>query len=68
MRAKSGDPLDICPSCHKDLTAQEIPVESRIHYGAKTHFSNRIGIVENDRVVAWKCPECGFKWRRDWRP
>lgn len=52
-----------CPNgC--DLTGSAIPEEQRHMYGGATHYSDVIGIVENDRTVAWRCPDCGEEWPR----
>jgi hypothetical protein len=51
----------ICPCCRANWQGKEIPVESRKHYGTKTHFSNLIGIEirgQGDCVSAWECPSC----------
>lgn len=60
---------DRCPACDADLRGEPIAEESRDFYGA-THYSRCIGIVsrEKDRLVAWRCPDCGHRWpegRRD---
>jgi hypothetical protein len=36
-------------------------------YGGRTHYSNVIGIVEDDRVVRWRCPNCAHSWPRDFK-
>jgi transposase-like protein len=55
---------DLCPACGADLRGTEIPPEQRAHYGGETHYSRLIGIVERDRVVRWRCPDCGSEWAR----
>jgi len=52
-----------CPHCLSDLTGDEIPEEHRHNFGG-THFSRRIGVVDNDRVQYWECPDCGGQWPR----
>lgn len=55
-----------CPKCDDDFTGKPIPEESRDAYGGATNFSRVIGIssLEHDRLVAWKCPDCGHEWPR----
>lgn len=58
-----------CPKCNADLRGDPIPDEyiKEGHYGeGATHFYRTIGIysMEQDRTVAWKCPDCGHEWER----
>lgn len=64
-KAVSGDPDDICPGCHADLTGEPIPEKSR-HLYNHSHFSQRIGIYDRalDRTSHWKCPKCKHMWKR----
>ena len=45
-----------CPSCHVDL---------RDHENGPP-FTRQTGIYsrELDRTVSWKCPDCGYEWKR----
>jgi rubrerythrin len=54
-----------CPKCKSDLTGEPIPDKDREAFGG-THFERQIGIVDRDkdRVVKWKCPDCGHEWER----
>ena len=54
-----------CPHCKADLTGDEIPAEHRHLYGSPSHYMRQIGIVERDRVVGWRCPDCGGTWARE---
>lgn len=54
--------LEPCPHCGTELRGAEIPEENRKYYGGKTHASRRIGIIINDRVDHWQCPDCGGTW------
>jgi hypothetical protein len=44
-----------------------IPEEMQHLYGGATHFSRVIGIysMDEDRTIAWRCPDCGQEWPRD---
>lgn len=55
-----------CPHCGADLRGDEIPEESRESFGNLTHFSRKIGIYSMwaDRVVRYRCPDCGKEWER----
>lgn len=63
---------DICPACDSDLTGEPIPEESlrRGFYGewdgTPQFYSRQIGVYswEEDRTVAWQCPDCGHQWGR----
>ena len=48
------------------LAIAEIPEAQRESYGA-THFLRAIAIYsrEQDRTVAWRCPDCGHEWERE---
>jgi Zn-finger nucleic acid-binding protein len=54
---------DRCPKCKGDLKGAPIDKADRESYGNKTHFSRVIGIYsrEQDKTVAWRCPDCGFE-------
>jgi predicted nucleic acid-binding Zn ribbon protein len=56
---------DICPICNSDLRGEKIPEELQDKYGTG-YFSRKIGIssLEHDRVIRWKCPDCGGEWER----
>lgn len=53
-----------CPKCGANWQGGEIPVESRKMYGGASHFSRLIGIVENDMVARWQCPDCKAEFPR----
>lgn len=57
---------DTCPHCKANLLGDPIPEESREHFGDKTHFRRVIAIYsrEQDRTVAWRCPDCGYEEAR----
>jgi hypothetical protein len=52
------------------MTGAAIPDEyiKERDFGDATHFSRAIAIYsrEEDRTVAWRCPDCGHEWERDW--
>lgn len=56
---------DQCPHCSASLVGEPIPEHLRASYGA-THFARAIGVVDprKDRVVRWRCPDCGWEWPR----
>lgn len=61
--ARRDDYADACPNCKADLRGAPIPEQHRAQYpSGATRFSRLIGIVQWDRVVAWRCPDCGFEW------
>lgn len=49
------------------MQGSEIPEEMQHLYGGATHFSRVIGIysMDEDRTIAWQCPDCGQEWPRD---
>lgn len=57
---------DNCPHCGVSLIGDPIPEADRAsgYYGESTHWKRQIGIVENDRVARWRCPDCGGEWSR----
>jgi len=55
---------DNCPLCLASFDGGPIPENLRQYYSEPYRWSLKIGIVENDRVVRWKCPECGHEWPR----
>jgi hypothetical protein len=57
-----------CPNCKTDLTGEPIPEKDREAFGGATHFDRQIGIYDRrlDRTVAFKCPDCGYEWAREW--
>jgi len=44
-----------CPSCKADFRDQE----------SGPPFQRQLGISGQDRVIAWKCPDCGHVWERN---
>lgn len=59
------DSKEFCPNCKTDLQGNPIQEKLQSSYGA-THFSRKIGItsIELDRIIKWKCPDCGHEWKR----
>ena len=57
---------EFCPFCHANLQGAPIPEKYKDSYGGSTHFSRKIGItdIELDRIIKWKCPDCGSEWKR----
>ena len=54
---------DPCPNCGTNLDNGPIPVEiAARYYSAPYRWQREIGIVEHDRVVRWKCPDCEHEW------
>lgn len=58
-----------CPNCNADLRGGKIPqelLESGCYGPDATHFYRTIGVysIEQDRTVAWQCPDCGYEWDR----
>jgi hypothetical protein len=66
VTATLDDSLENCPACNAQLQGGQIREEQQHLYGA-THWSRKIGISsrELDRVVEWKCPDCGHNWDRE---
>lgn len=54
-----------CEKCGADFDGGPIPEEIRHNYSPPYRWSRRIGIVWNDRVQKWKCPDCGNEVPRD---
>jgi rubredoxin len=61
-----------CPSCKADMRDEPIPAEHAEHYAGEyidgvKYFSKWIGIYdrEQDRTVAWQCPECKEEYKRE---
>lgn len=49
---------DNCPYCGVSLIGDPIPDK------AGENYRREHGIVENDRIVEWQCPDCGRTWPR----
>lgn len=60
---QNGRAMSNCPHCGVSLIGDPIPEGWSVYYG-HTHWLRRIGIVEDDRVVKWQCPDCGGEWER----
>ena len=56
---------DRCPVSGCDLRGAEIRPQDRDLYARATHYSRAIGEIERDRVVRWRCPDCGAVWERE---
>jgi hypothetical protein len=58
---------ETCPHCNASMQGSGIPEEMQHLYGGATHFSRVIGIysMDEDRTIAWRCPDCGQEWPRD---
>jgi hypothetical protein len=59
--------LESCPKCEKSWQGDLIPEKSRSLFGDRKWFSRVIGIssMQQDRTIAWQCPDCGACWDRD---
>lgn len=57
-----------CPACGSDLRGEPVPEKSREDYGGITHFRRVIAVYswEQDRTVAWRCPDCDHEEKREW--
>src|SRR4051812_22340991 len=49
----------ICAYCGADWDGGPIPENIREHYSAPYRWSRRVAVIDCDRVVAWRCPDCG---------
>lgn len=58
---------EACPHCGVSMQGSKIPEKIRPLYGGPAHFSRVIGIysMDEDRTIAWKCPECDQRWPVD---
>lgn len=65
MTDAAKETTDRCPKCGADLRGETIPEDQREAYGGATHVIRKIGIVAYDRIVAWRCPDCGSEWPRN---
>lgn len=63
----SFDRLESCPKCEADWRGEPIPYESQYLFGDARFFSRVIGIssLQQDRCIAWQCPDCSTCWDRD---
>jgi hypothetical protein len=63
----SFDRLESCPKCEADWRGEPIPVESQHLFGDARFFSRVIAIssLQQDRRIAWQCPDCSTCWDRD---
>lgn len=61
------DMLENCPKCEADWRGELIPRESQWLFGDARFFSRVIGIssLQQDRCIAWQCPDCSACWDRD---
>jgi ssDNA-binding Zn-finger/Zn-ribbon topoisomerase 1 len=59
--------LEACPKCEASWQGKPIPKESRSLFGNNEWFSRVIGIssMQQDRTIAWQCPDCHACWDRD---
>jgi len=53
-----------CPKCGVSFEGEAIPVDQQEDHGGETHFSRIIGIIQNDFVRWWRCPDCKWTWIR----
>jgi hypothetical protein len=55
-----------CPKCLVSFQGNPIPEKERHLFGNAEHFSRVLGIscLQRDRIVFWKCPDCGHEWPR----
>jgi len=70
-RKKDTHPIDFtllesCPKCEANWQDKPIPKESQWLFGNSKWFSRVIGIYSRnqDRTIAWQCPDCGTCWDR----
>lgn len=60
--------FETCPARKADMRDKPIPQELRDkgYYGKSTHYSRVIGKYDRDqdRTVAWLCPDCGYEEAR----
>lgn len=60
--------LNECPFCHVSWVGDPIPQEyiDEGHYAEGSHWKREIAIydIDQDRTVAWKCPDCQNETRR----
>ena len=63
----SFDRLEACPKCESNWVDKLIPSESQWLFGDAKFFSRVIGIssFQQDRCIAWQCPDCSTCWDRD---
>lgn len=59
--------LESCPKCEANWRGEPIPEKSRYLFGDARWFSRVIGIssLQQDRTIAWQCPDCDACWDRD---
>lgn len=58
--------LSHCPECNSLWHEQPIPEKSQHLFGDAKFFSRVIGMYsrEQDRTIAWQCPDCHAYWDR----
>lgn len=58
--------LESCPQCEVSWKDKPIPKESQWLFGNSKWFSRVIGIYSRnqDRTIAWQCPDCNTCWDR----
>ena len=56
---------DRCAACGADWDDGPIPEDMRQHYAPPHRWTRRIALVDRgrDKVMAWKCPDCGNQVR-----
>jgi hypothetical protein len=59
--------LECCPKCESSWVDKPIPEQYQEHHGGSKWYSRVIGLYDRDqdRTVAWQCPDCGTCWDRD---
>ena len=57
---KASDIFCQCSACGADLRAG-VKATAPCDWGCDqdAHYSRAVGMVENDRVTEWMCPDCG---------
>jgi len=58
---------DYCYNCGVSFIGESIPLKDRKYYGPPYYYRREIGLYDRDkdRVIAYKCPDCGYQWDRE---
>jgi predicted RNA-binding Zn-ribbon protein involved in translation (DUF1610 family) len=65
MQNKSMFPY--CPSCNVSLKGAALKMGESAAFGGITHFSRVLNaeiLRNNEHLLMWQCPDCGFEWVR----
>lgn len=57
----------VCPDCKADLSLPDVPPEwnNLIRPDSRTRATR---VTVQDRMVGWRCPECGCGWSAEESP